>query len=99
MHVRVSLVILFVPSCLYGLTYTLMMLQGQVFEVQVTGDELFECRIELFKVIVLDSREAFKRSSCLRRDQGLFLCGQMLDFLHRLLRRIVERDTLTDESD
>ena len=34
-----------------------------------------------------------------RRDQGFFLCGQMLNFLQWLLRRIVERDTLPDESD
>ena len=76
-----------------------MMLQGQVFDVQVTGDEFFECRLELFKVTVQDYREAFRRSSCPKRDQGFFLCGQMLDFLHWLLRRIVERDTLLDEND
>ena len=29
------------PSCLYGLTCTLVMLQGQAFDVQVTGDEFF----------------------------------------------------------
>ena len=98
-HGRVSLVILLVPSCLYGLTCTLVMLQGQAFDVQVTGDEFFECRLELFKVIVQDYREAFKRSSCPRRDQGFFLCGQMLNFLHRFLRRIVERDILPDEKD
>ena len=98
-HGRVSLVILLVPSCLYGLTCTLVMLQGQAFNVQVTGDDFCECRLELFKVIVQDYREAFKQSSCPRRDQGFFLCGQLLDFLHRLLRRIVERDTLRDESD
>ena len=40
---RVSLVLLLVPSCLYGLTYTVVMLQGQTFDVQVTGDEFFEC--------------------------------------------------------
>ena len=44
-------------------------------------------------------REAYKRSSCPRRDQGFFLCGQMLNFLNRLLRRIVEHDTLPDEND
>ena len=67
--------------------------------MQVTGDEFFECRLELFKVIVQDFREAFKRSSCPRREQGFFLCGQLLNFLHRLLRRIVERDTFPKESD
>ena len=75
------------------------MLQGQAFDVQVTGDDHFECRLELLKVIVQDYREAFRRSSCPRRDQCFFLCGQMLGFLHRLLRRIVERDTLPDEID
>ena len=98
-HGRVRLVILLVPSCLYGLMCTLVMLQGQDFDVQVTGDEFFECRLKFFKVIVQDYREAFKRSSCSRRDQGFFLCGQMLNFPHRLLRRIVERDTLPDEID
>ena len=96
---RVSLIILLVPSCLYGLTYTLMVLQGQAFDVQLTGDNNSECRLELFKVIVQDYREALKRSSHPRLDPGFFLYGQMLDFLHRLLRRIVECDTLPDESD
>ena len=33
------------------------------------------------------------------RDQGFFLCGQMCDFLHRLLRRIVSRSCLPSEWD
>ena len=98
-HGRVSLITLLVPICLYGLTYTLVILQGQAFDVQVTGDEFFECRLEFFKVIVQDYRGALKRSSCTRCDQGFFLCGQMLNILHRLLRRIVERETLPDEND
>ena len=98
-HGRVSLVILLVSSCLFGLMYTLVMLEGQAFDVQVTADEFFECRLELFKVIVQDYREVIKRSSCPRRDQGFFLCSQMLNFLHRLLRRIVERETLPVEND
>ena len=40
-HSRVSIFMLLVPCCLYGLTYTLVMLQGQDFDLQVTGDELF----------------------------------------------------------
>ena len=68
-HGWVSLVMLLVPICLYGLTYTLVMLQGQAFDVQKTADDFFECRLELFKVIVQDYREAFKRSSCPRRYQ------------------------------
>ena len=55
--------------------------------------------MELFKVIVQDYREAFKRSTVPSRDQGFFLCGQMCDFLHRLLRRIVSRDCLPAEWD
>ena len=98
-HGRVSLAILLVSNCLYGLAFTVVLLRGQAFDVQVTGDEFFECRLELFKVIVQVYREAFKRCSCPRRDQGFFLCGQMLKFLHWLLRRIVERDTLPDEHD
>ena len=46
-----------------------------------------------------DYRESFRRSSDVRRDQGFFLCGQMLDFLHRLLQRIVVRDSLPEEDD
>ena len=44
-------------------------------------------------------REAFKRSTMPSRDQGFFLCGQMCDFLHRLLRRIVSRSCLPSEWD
>ena len=65
----------------------------------MTGDDLFESRLELFKVIMQDYRESLRRSSVVRRDQGFFLCGQMLDFLHRLLRRIVVRDCLPEEND
>ena len=46
-----------------------------------------------------DYRESFRRSSDIRRDYGFFLCGQLLDFLHRLLRRIVTRDCLPEEDD
>ena len=59
---------------------------------------MFESRLELFKVIVQDYRESFWRSSDVRRNHGFFLCGQMLDFLHRLLRRIVTRECLPDEN-
>ena len=53
----------------------------------------------MFKVNVQDYREAFKRSLVPSRDQGFFLCGQMCDFLHRLLRRIVSRSCLPSEWD
>ena len=43
--------------------------------------------------------EAFKRSTLPSRDQGFFLCGQMCNFLHRLLRRIVSRDSRASEWD
>ena len=66
---------------------------------QVTGDPHFEARLELFKVIVQEYREAFNRSTVPSRDQGFFLCGQMCDFLHRLLRRVVSRDCLPSEWD
>ena len=72
---------------------------GQAFDRQVTGDPYFEASLELFKVIVQDYREAFKRSTVPIRDQGFFLCGQMCDFLHRLLRRIVSRSCLPAEWD
>ena len=63
----------------------------------MTGDDLFESRLELFKVIMQDYWESFRRSSMLEETKGSFLCGQMLDFLHRLLRRIVARDSLPEE--
>ena len=53
----------------------------------------------MFKVIVQDYREAFKRSTVPSRDQGFFLCGHMCDFLHRLLRKIVSRSCLPAEWD
>ena len=53
----------------------------------------------MFKVILQDYREAFRRAATVKRDQGFFLCGQMLDFLHRLLRRIVSRESLPEEND
>ena len=53
---------------------------------------MFESRLELFKVIMQDYRESFGRLSDVGRDHGFFLCGQMVDFLHRLLRRIVARE-------
>ena len=55
--------------------------------------------MELLKVIVQDYREAFKRSLKPKRDQELFLCGQMCDSLQRLLRHVVKRSDLHDESD
>ena len=50
-------------------------------------------------MILQDYREAFRRSVTVKRDQGFFLCGQMLDFLYRLLRRIVSRKSLPEEND
>ena len=46
-----------------------------------------------------DYRETFGRSSAVRRDHGFFLCGQMLDFFHRLSGRIVARESLPEEND
>ena len=46
-----------------------------------------------------DYREAFRRAATVKRNQGFFLCGQMLDFLHRLLRGIVSRESLPEEDD
>ena len=76
-----------------------MIFWGQAFDSQVTGDSYLEARLELSKVIVQDYREAFKRSTVPSRDRGFFLCGQICDFLHRLLRRIVPRSCLPDEWD
>ena len=53
----------------------------------------------MFQVIVQDYREAFKRSTVPSRDQRFFLYGQICDFLHRLLRRIVSPSCLPAEWD
>ena len=50
-------------------------------------------------MILQDYREAFRRSVTVKKDQCLFLCGPMLDFLHRLLRHIVSRESLPEEND
>ena len=77
---------------------SLYLLLGQAFDAQFFGGDLFESRLELFKVILQDYREAFRRCCVMRRDQGFSLSGQMLDFLHRLLRRIISRESLPEES-
>ena len=50
-------------------------------------------------MLVEDYCEALKRSTVPTRDKGFFLCGQMCDFIHRLLQRIVPRSCLPDEWD
>ena len=65
----------------------------------MVGDELFESRLQLLKVVLHVYREAFGRSVSIRRDQNFFLCGQMLDILHRLLRRIISRDSWPEENE
>ena len=65
----------------------------------MVGDDFFELQLDLFKVVFQDFREAFRRSSTVKGDDGFFLCGQMLNFLHRLLRRIVSGESLPEEND
>ena len=76
-----------------------MVFSGQAFDDKVTGNPFFEALLVLFKVIVQDTREAIKKSVMPARDQRFFLRGQMCDFLHRLLRRILPRSCLPDEWD
>ena len=40
----------------------------------------------MFKVMFQDYREAFERSIVPKFDQESYLCGQVCDFLNRLLR-------------
>ena len=75
------------------------MLPGQAFDAQVVGDGFFESRSELFKVVLQDNREALIPPSAAKTDQGFFLFGQMLDFPHRLLCRIISRESLPEEKD
>ena len=51
------------------------------------------------RVLLQDYREAFRRPSTVKTDQAFFFCGQMLDFLHRLLRRNISRQSLREEND
>ena len=44
-----------------------------------------------------DYRECFRRSSAVGRDHRFFLCRPMIDFLHRLLRRIVTQNCLPEK--
>ena len=62
-------------------------------------DSFIEVRLELFKVVVQEYHEAFKRSMELRRDHGFFLCGQVCDFLQQFLRRVIEQTDSRVESD
>ena len=70
-------------------------LDGQESDAQIVGDDLL--RLELFKVILQDYREAFRRAVTVKREQGFFLCGHYLDFFHRLLGRIFSRESLPQE--
>ena len=79
--------------------YVFLLLQGQAFHIQVTGDGFFECHLELFKVMTQEYLEAFKRSAVSERDQGSFRKGQMLDFLHPILRRIAHCISLPEDKD
>ena len=54
---------------------------------------MYELQLELFKVVLQDYLEDFKRSSTAESDQCFFLCGQMLGFHHRLPRRILSRES------
>ena len=71
--------------------------EAQAFDAHVAGDETLESRLEFFNVIMQDYRESFLRSSVVRRAQVSFLCGQMLDILHRPSRRNVNRDGSSEE--
>ena len=75
------------------------MLLGPAFDAQVTREDIFESRLELFKLIVQGYRERFWRSSAVRRNQVFLSCGQRLDCLHRLLRRMVTRDCVLEKND
>ena len=94
-----SLILWYDIECLLFVLFLHILLQGQAFDAKVVGDVLFESRWELFKVVLQAHREAFKRSSTVKRDHCFFLCGQMLDFLRRLFRRIISRESLPEEYD
>ena len=73
--------------------------QGQALYAQMVGDDLFESGLDLFKIILHDYRKVFRRCVIVKRAQGFFLCGQVIEFLQRLLRSIVVRDGLPEEID
>ena len=76
-----------------------MVFQWQAFDSQGIGDSFLEPRLEMIKKVVQDYREAFKRSIVPRIDLAFFLCCQMCDFLHRLLKKVVPRNCFPDECD
>ena len=63
------------------------------------GVDLFGAKLDLFQHLMRDYRETFGSNSDERRDQGFFLHGQMVCFLHRILRRILPRPILPEEDD
>ena len=73
--------------------------QRQAFDAQVVSDNFFESKLDLLKITLQEYREAFRRCAIVGRDQGWFFCGQGLDFLYRLLRRIVVRDDLPEKTE
>ena len=70
-------------TCLSVLNFHVQCCQVRASDAQVFGDGQFESRLELFKVKMVDIGESFWRLLVVSRDQGFFLCRQMLDFLHR----------------
>ena len=101
-HVEGRVCVFFCFACVSACDYlnlSGLVFWGPEFHNQVTGDTTFEARLELFKVIVQDFSEAFNKSTVPTREQGFFLCGQMCDFLKRLLRWIVPRNCLPNEWD
>ena len=76
----------------------IVLLHNLSLGTSVVGDDPFESPLELFRVVLQDYREAYRRCSNVKRDHSYLLCGQMLDFLHRSLRRIVSRESWPEEN-
>ena len=79
--------------------YDCFILFGQLIDGYIRGDKFFEASIYLFQNLMRDYRKSFYQVKEKRRDQGFFLYGQVMNFLHRLLQRSLRRINLPSEVD
>ena len=66
-----------------------LLLQGQRIDGYIMGDDFFVAKLDQFQHLMRDYRANFCSLSDERRDQGIFLYGQNVSFLHGNLRCIL----------
>ena len=60
-------------------------------------DDFYLANLDLLQHLVRDHRESLLSISHERWDRGFFLYGQMVSFLHRILRRILPQRILSQK--